>query len=251
MNPLKISVVSYLNSSPFIAGLEHFQNQHNYKLSIDLPFQCAEKLISFEADLGLIPVAKIKELPEHFIVSNYCIGALGKVESVVIVSNEPLESLTSVILDRESRTSVLLAKILMRDLWKKEVQWIVEGENNIVNLPSKTGAVLIGNRALLFRSRYKYVVDLAECWQQLTGLPFVFACWVSNKKIDGATIELLNQSFEHGLTQRKNIIELNRNKYPENDLERYLFENIRYQFDEPAKEGLQLFLQKLESLTNQ
>ena len=204
---VRISVVSYLNSTPFVKGLEGNTRKDLFEISQDIPSVCATKLLNDEIDIGLIPVAMIPKLKESYILTDYCIAADGKVASVLIIANEPLESLTTIILDNESRTSVLLVKILLKDYWKLTPEFKSETGFDFSCLPPNTGAVIIGNRALEYKTNYIYCYDLAEAWKIYTGKPFVFACWVANKQIDKNIELILNNLFKEGLSQREMIAE--------------------------------------------
>src|SRR5437867_12268285 len=89
-NVIKVSCVSYLNSQPFIYGLKNNSIINEIDLSLDVPSVCAEKLRSGSVDIGLVPVAVIPQLKESHIISDYCIGADGKVETVLLLSDVPL-----------------------------------------------------------------------------------------------------------------------------------------------------------------
>ena len=91
MDKVKISVVSYLNSKPFIMGLLKSNLADRIDLQLDIPAVCAQKLLEGKVDLGLIPVAVLPLLKEKYIISNYCIGAAGKVASVMLYSDVPLK----------------------------------------------------------------------------------------------------------------------------------------------------------------
>ncbi len=245
-NPVRISVVSYLNSIPFVAGLETISDS-NIEITLDIPSVCAEKLIDDRADIGLIPVAMIPKLKESHIISNYCIGADGKVASVLIVSNEPINEITSVIQDRESRTSVMLARILARDYWKISPEWKEENSSDLEQLPPRTAAVIIGNRALKLRSSYKYVYDLPELWKEMTGLPFVFACWVANKRVSKDIESMLNTAFQKGLEMRSQLAEKYKAEFPWVDIAEYFSYNIWYDLNDDAQKGKEKFLELLKT----
>ena len=87
---LKISAVSYLNTIPFIHGLKQSELIHNIDLQLDYPSICADKLINGEVDLALVPVAIIPTLKEAHIISDYCIGADGAVDTVCLYSDVPI-----------------------------------------------------------------------------------------------------------------------------------------------------------------
>lgn len=115
---VKISAVEYLNTQPFIYGIQNKLEPGSFSLELDNPAACAEKTISGKVDLGLIPVASLLEMKDYHIVSDHCIGAAGPVGSVMLYSEVPLDALETVLLDYQSRTSVLLAKVLAKQYWK-------------------------------------------------------------------------------------------------------------------------------------
>ncbi len=243
MQKIKISVVSYLNSKPFIAGLSQSEIVDKIDLQLDIPSVCAQKLLDGKVDIGLIPVAVIPKLKEKYIISNYCIGAVGKVASVMLYSEVPLEKITEVLLDYQSRTSVSLVKVLAQKFWKVSPKWIAANENFETEIKETTAAVIIGDRTFGLENKYKFSYDLAEEWQKFTSLPFVFACWVSNKQLPETFITEFNAALKRGLNNRSElIIELQKsNKYATN-VDTYLNQNIDYDYDSAKKEGLELFL---------
>ena len=196
MHKIKVSAVSYLNSKPFIYGLQHSEILNNIDLQLDIPSDCAQKLMDGKVDLGLIPVAVIPKLKEHYIITDYCIGAEGKVASVMLYSNVPLDEIKTVLLDYQSRTSVTLVKVLAKYFWNISPVW----ENSTVNFENtfagNTAAVIIGDRTFGLENKYAYAYDLAEEWQKFTHLPFVFACWVANKKLPDDFISQFNNALQ-------------------------------------------------------
>src|SRR5690606_6952350 len=107
----------------------------------------------------------------------------------------------------------------------------------------KTAAVIIGDRALQQRPHFKYIYDLATAWKQHTGLPFVFAAWISLKKLDENFIRQFNHANAYGLDRLHEIA--TKNEVPYYDLNTCLQKNIQYTMTEDMKKGLPLFLQKL------
>src|SRR5665213_3010681 len=95
---IRISAVSYLNTKPFLYGLE-LAHIPDVEISLDNPAECARKLIENEVDLGLVPVAIIPLLKEAHILPGFCIGADGAVESVKLYSHVPLEKIKTILLD--------------------------------------------------------------------------------------------------------------------------------------------------------
>jgi len=243
MQKIKISVVSYLNSKPFILGLTQSDLIDKIDLELDIPSVCAQKLIDGNVDLGLIPVAVLPQLKEKYIISDYCIGAVGKVASVMLYSDVTLEKITMILLDYQSRTSVSLVKVLAKKFWKINPEWLPAKENFESEIKETTAAVIIGDRTFGLENKYKFKYDLAEEWQKFTGLPFVFACWVANKQLPDNFLKEFNEALRTGLNNRSELImELQiSNKYPTN-IDTYLNQNIDYDYDSAKKQGLELFL---------
>ena len=87
---------------------------HAIDLSLDIPSVCANKLIENQVDIGLVPVAALLHIKDYHIISNYCIGANGAVDSVFIFSNKPILEIETLQLDAQSNTSNLLSKVLLK-----------------------------------------------------------------------------------------------------------------------------------------
>lgn len=248
MNKTKISAVSYLNAKPFIYGLQHSPIIKKIDLQLDIPSVCAQKLVDGKVDVGLVPVATIPHLKEYHIIGDYCIGAEGKVSSVMLYSNVPLAQISEVLLDYQSRTSVALVQILAANLWKIKPQWTKAGKGYENQVKDTTAAVIIGDRTFGLEGKYPYSYDLAEEWQKLTGLPFVFACWVANKKLSQHFINDFNVALKFGLNNRLNLASELAKSYPAIDIANYLYQSIQYTYDAPKTKALDLFLHYLSKL---
>jgi len=183
MDKIRISAVRYANTYPFIYGLTEKGFDTKAVIETDHPSVCAEKLISGKADLGLVPVAAIPLIKEAYITGDYCIGADGKVRTVQMMSNSSPVDVKRIYLDYRSRTSVNLIRVIARNFWKREPEWINTSNGFDFRAVAKNEAVvLIGDQCFELENSYHNSVDLAEEWKNYTGLPFVFACWVANTK---------------------------------------------------------------------
>lgn len=242
---IRVAAVSYLNTKPLVYGFEKGGMKNEVELTFDYPAHVAAMLINDEVDVGLVPVAVIPKLGEFHIISNYCIGASGPVASVSLFSDVPVESVKEVLLDYQSRTSVALLKILLKDFWKinPEIKGTTEGYQDAIK--GTTAGLVIGDRALKQRQKSGYSYDLAEAWQQMTGLPFLFAAWVANKQLPDSFIKKFNETTGVGLSHIDDIVAAN--NFPEYDLHTYYTTNIDYKLDEKKKDALGLFLQKINS----
>ena len=103
MEKIKVSAVSYLNTLPFLNGINNSKVVDLMNLSLDIPSDCAMKLLNEEVDLGLVPIAILPQLKDYHIVSDYCIGAEGDVDSVALFSDVPLNEIENVYLDYQSK----------------------------------------------------------------------------------------------------------------------------------------------------
>ncbi|CAN5149648.1 menaquinone biosynthesis protein [soil metagenome] len=240
---IRVGAVSYLNTKPLVWGFEHGVMQEEIELITDYPAKIAEALINDTIDVGLIPVAVIPQIPEHYIVSDYCIAAENEVASVCLFSEVPLDKIETILLDYQSRTSVQLLRVLVKHFWKLNVNFEQADRNFIDRINGKTAGLVIGDRALIQREKSKYIYDLAEAWLQMTGYPFVFAAWVSNKKLPDNFIKEFNSANSLGLNRIDDVVE--ENYIVEYDLKKYFTENINYLLDERKLEGLKLFLNYL------
>jgi chorismate dehydratase len=244
MSLYKAAAVSYLNTKPLIYGFKQGQLQEQLTLSFDYPSLVARQLLSNQVDIGLVPVAMIPRLQESFIISNYCIGCTGPVASVCLFSDVPIEQVTSVLLDYQSRTSVQLAKILLKEYWKINPVLVDGKEDFRDHITGTTAGLVIGDRAFQQRKVSAYSYDLGTAWLQHTGLPFVFATWVSNKLLPASFTNAFNTTTAMGLQHLPAIAA--EQQYPLYDLYQYYTQNISYQLDAEKRKGMNLFLKKIK-----
>ena len=248
MKKYKVTAVSYLNTKPFLYGIFQHPIQHNIELSLDIPALCAAKLESGEADLGLIPVAAIPFLSNPHIISDYCIGSVGAVKTVCLYSHVPIEQVEKVYLDFHSRTSVELTKVLFHKYWQQTPDYLPATEGYLNNIKGTTAGLAIGDKTMGLDAHFPYVYDLGEIWQTWTGLPFVFAVWVSNKKLPDDFIKNFNQALHIGLEHIQELIYILPTQYFHFDLKAYFTENISYNLDEAKRKGLKRFLQEIKEM---
>ena len=236
-----------MNTKPLLYGIKRHAVINKIELVEDYPSKIAQMLIDDEVDVGLIPVAATLRLKDWNIVTDYCIGSDGAVASVCIFSEVPMEEIEKVYLDYQSKTSVNLAKVLLKEYWKKNVEFIdATGEDYRELIQNRTAGVVIGDRALQQRTQSKYIYDLGEAWKQYTGLPFVFAAWIANKKLPEEFVTAFNEANGFGLQHLDEVI--NENAFPYFDLKKYYTKFINYSLDEKKLKGMELFLQKLRDM---
>ena len=170
-----MGAVSYLNTKPLIYGFEKGLMNESVELVIDYPSKIAGQLINNEIDIGLIPVAVIPELQASNIISDYCISCDGAVASVCLFSDVPLNKIETILLDYQSRTSVALLKILLKNHWRITPRLVQSVEGYEKDISGTTAGLGIGDRARVKRLHSKFIYDLGLAWKEMTGIPYVFA----------------------------------------------------------------------------
>ena len=242
----KVSAVSYLNTIPFIYGINQSDLKDKIDLSLDYPSVCAQKLIENKVDIALVPIVVLNENPQFNIISDYCIGANGNVDTVCLYSDVPLMEVQEIYLDYQSRTSVELLKLLCRDHWNISVDFRISTEGFESKIEGKTAALIIGDRAFSANGKYNFMYDLSASWKEMTGLPFVFACWISNKEIEKDFIFEFNTSLKIGIENLEEAIKKESKNYPHcKNPKEYLNHKISYTLDEDKRKGMELFLSKI------
>ena len=139
-----------------------------------------------------------------------------------------------------------LAKLLLREYWRKDVIWEDAKEDFRSYITGTTAAIVIGDRALEQRKISAYTYDLGAAWKAHTGLPFVFAAWVANKPLGEDFTDAFNRANGYGVNHIGEVVaEIS---FPAYDLNKYYTENISYALTPEKRKGLDLFLQLLSTI---
>jgi chorismate dehydratase len=243
---IRVAAVNYLNTKPLIYGFENSMMQDEIELVTDYPANIANMLIAGIVDVALVPVATIPLLNEYYIISDYCIGTDGEVASVCLFSDVPFAEINTILLDYQSKSSVGLLKILLQKYWKINpvLKAAESGYENKIN--NNTAGLVIGDRAFIQRKQSKYIYDLGTAWKELTGLPFLFAAWIANKKLPEDFITKFNAANGYGFLHLTKIVQNNICEHY--SLDKYYTENISYNLDEEKRTALNLYLEYLQEL---
>ena len=241
---VRLGVVSYLNTRPLVEVLRTGAIDRDFELIYDVPSRCAERLHMGETDVALIPAVEIgcgrapyRIVPSVGIISN------GPVGSVYVVLNKEPEEIQTLALDRGSRTSAVLAQIILARQFGCRPEVFFHPPDIDAMLKRADAALLIGDSALTLQL-YR-ILDLGEIWTQMTGLPFVYACWTGRPDaLTSYHIDKLIESKEKGKSLIPNIAKdyaaetrtLSPAFYTE-----YLTRNILYDLGDAELEGLRRF----------
>lgn len=239
---IRVGIVDYLNTKPLIYGLQRPPINETIELTGAYPARLAQMLLNDEIDVGLIPVAAIPQLESYHIVGDYCIGTEGEIASVCLFSEVPMQEIETVYLDYQSRSSVALLQWLMKEYWGIDPK-IVHATNEEYRdlIKGTTAGLVIGDRALEQRRISTYIYDLGSEWRAITGLPFVFAAWVSKKELPADFIEAFNAANAMGLEHIDEIVK--QEDYQIYDLRKYYTLHLSYELTAQKRQAMELFLQ--------
>ncbi|MCD8173241.1 MAG: menaquinone biosynthesis protein [Alistipes sp.] len=243
MFPGRVAAVSYLNTVPFIYGIEHARLLRA-GLILSPPARCVTAFTDGEADIALVPAAAVPGIPDAEIITPYCLGAHGPVRTVTLMSDSETGRISRLWLDGHSRTSALLIRILCDELWGIRPEFLQLDDYTAVDRPVPGDAfLLIGDKVFDYEGRFAHTWDLAVCWRELTGLPFVFAVWIARRGVPQEAVDMLTESLEYGVSHIPQAISYyghSGKSYAQD----YLTHNIDFHLDAPKREALTVFLEK-------
>ncbi len=270
MPSLRISIVQYLNTAPLVRGFTHGPLRGKYQLSFTVPSQCAEALRSGAVDIAIIPAIEYQRIQGLVVLPHLSIASKKTVRSLLLVSRKPIHEVRRIALDRSSRSTQALVRILCAKRWDIAPEFFEAEPDLPAMLEQADAALLIGDPALrlalgseseakrhaagdlefpseiagLPRSSSLLLYDMVEKWRALTSLPAVLAIWAATPA--AATPEVIRDfqdSLAFGMQQLAEIgAEASRSlRLPADKITRYLKENIDYTLDQENRRGLQRY----------
>jgi chorismate dehydratase len=270
MNSLRISIVQYLNTAPLVRGFTHGPLRDKYQLSFTVPSQCAEALRSGEVDIAIIPAIELQRIGDLMVLPNLSISSKRSVRSLLLISKKPIHDVGRIALDRSSRSTQALVRILCAKSWHITPEFVESDPDLPAMLQQADAALLIGDPALRLAidsapnsncdatgelcfsaelagirdSSPLFLYDIVENWRALTGFPAVLAVWAARP---GAVTAEVVRDFQDSLTfGMKRLDEIGAEaagelNLPAQKIIHYLSENIDYTLDEENLRGLNRF----------
>lgn len=228
----KFGGVRYLNGRPLIFDLPG-------ELELATPAELTARFARGDFDAALLSFYDVLAMREVAIVPGAAIGCRGPVYSVVLAYRGELADLRRVALDPSSRTSSSLLQILMREFFRRPVEYAPQPES------PEQARLIIGDPAIAFRQtagpEWRFL-DLGEAWEQFTGLPFVFAVWVVRR--DHPDRAALTEAIQRSLRRGRENLEAIAAQAPDPEFAKtYLTKHIRYEFGEEQRLAAERFRQ--------
>ncbi len=244
---LRVGIVDFLNSKPLGWAFHRGVLDRDFEPRYHRPATVARLMAQGELDVGLLPSIEVPRLGNLSILPELCVSSDHEVRSVILVSRRDLSEVRRVALDTSSRTSAALVRILFRDLWSGDPEFLPHSPDLSAMLDVADAALLIGDPALHVDAEQYRVHDLAAAWKSLTGLPFVFAVWaVAEGVSDPRLAEPFHQSLalarqEFDLLVKESAAELS---LEEAEVRSYLSHNLSFELGTREKAGLEEFYRR-------
>jgi chorismate dehydratase len=245
----RVCAVDYLNTAPLVWGFLHGPQKGLLELSFRLPAECADLLRAGQAEIGLPPAIELATQSDLVVVPGCSISSQGPVASVLLVCRKPIEQVQAIAADTISRTSVVLAQIILARKYNRYVKIRPYPPRIHEMLEIAEAALIIGDPALRVRDAFSddlLVYDLGAEWASITRVPMVYAVWAVRKPAaDPDLAPVFQASAQYGQAHIEEVIaaEAPKRKIPESQAREYLTSNIRYGWGEQERRGLSLFLQ--------
>jgi chorismate dehydratase len=239
---MRVAAIRYINTLPLIYGME---NNPAIDLHFDTPSRCYQKLIANEVDVALIPVIGTQMNNEVRAIKGLGIAAGSRTESVYLFATKPLDHVRTVLADLSSLTSVLLSKIILKEKYGNEPEFLSGNTENIHDvLRLFDAALIIGDEAILSDKTDYDHYDLATEWYSITGFPFVFAVWASKRILFDEEREAFHLAYRQASENWEEIYDRAARMLAVDRtfLKRYYNENLRYHLTRSDYEGLLRYL---------
>jgi len=230
-----IASVSFINARP----LTEFKSESIVKLYSAYPMDCLELLLNKQVDCSLIPSITLCHHESLKLIPSSGISSRGSVGSVLLLSNKNMDQIRSIAVDGRSSTSVILLKILCREIFKINPTFTTYHPKEEKMSPEHDATLLIGDDALWLEKTHMNVWDLGKIWFEWTNLPFVFAIWATNQEDKVKMLyPILKQAMTQGVSQ---ISKISKEFEDWQKIEHYLTHQIQYEFNDEHYSSLEKF----------
>lgn len=249
---MRIAASTYLNSAPLVFSFARGKRQNQTTFLGDTaPARCAEMLETGLSDVALIPVIEYQRIPNLRIIPDVAVASKRRVRSVLLATRVPTHEIRTVTLDSSSRTSQALLRILFLHRYMAHPTFTEKTpdlETACENMfEDSDAALVIGDPAMRLEASAEAlglrIYDLADEWQDMTGLPFVFAVWAASEAATHEFPDLARDFLDAKAEGLEHIEEIASHyaqelKLPRNELLEYLRVNVNFDLDEENIAGM-------------
>jgi chorismate dehydratase len=238
--------VSFLNTAPLVWGMLHGPQKGLFELDFRIPAGCADQLASGATDIGIVPSFELTR-QDLEVIPGVGIACHGAVLSILLVSSRPAAEIRSLAVDSSSRTSVQLARIILKQRYGAEPVMTSHAPDLEAMLRGFDAALIIGDPALRIEPECPpyHVYDLGAEWVEMTGLPMVFAVWAGRRGVVTPPVaEAFRESCRYGRERIEEIVaaESPRRGFSPRMVREYLTDRIVHELSARDYEGMELFL---------
>ncbi len=258
----RLGHIQFLNCLPLYYGMV----KNDMLLDVDLvkanPAELAGELLDGTLDIAPIPAIEYARHAEDLVLlPDIAISSDGEVQSILLVSKVPAGELSgrTVALTNTSRTSQVLARILLDKRWGAKPDYVEMPPDLPAMLRDADAALLIGDEALrAYWEQHKglHMYDLGTEWTEWTGLPMVYAVWAARRGFveeqpaeTRTVIEALNDSLDYCRSHLEDISQYAARWEPFGvDQFRSYFDALQFRFEPRFREGLARYLSEAHEI---
>ena len=258
----RLGHIQFINCLPLYYGMV----KQDVLLDVDLvkanPADLARDIVEGNLDIAPVPAIEYARHAEDLVLlPDIAISSDGEVQSILLISKVPAEQLSgcTVALTNTSRTSQVLARILVEKRWGADATYVEMPPDLPAMLREADAALLIGDEAL--REYWQtheglHAYDLGTEWKAWTGLPFVFAVWAVRREFALArpdavrdVADALSRSLTYCRAHLDDISEYAA-RWEDFPAERFrsYFDALQFRFEPRYREGLRRYLAEAASI---
>lgn len=253
----KLGHIQFLNCLPLYYGMV----KNDVLLDVDLvkadPADLAQMIERGDLDMAPIPAIEYaRHADDLMLLPDIAISSDGEVQSILLLSKVPIDQLDggTVALTNASRTSQVLARILLLEHWGVTPEFVEMPSDLPEMLREADAALLIGDDAL--RAYWQELpeldkYDLGTVWTEWTGLPMVYAVWAVRRSFaeehpaeTAHVVDALDGSLAYCRAHLDDISDYAARweQFPAEQFRSY-FDALQFRFEPRYREGLARYLE--------
>lgn len=195
---MKVGRIPYINCYPVYGAIDRGVVPFDGTLVDGVPTALNRQMAVGRLDVSVVSAVEYaRDSHRYLLLPDLAISCDGPVHSVMLFSKRPVTELSGrpVIVSSSSMTSVALVELLFEHVWQARPEF-VPGNAELSDIAffgndTHDARLVIGDAALKIGgvngrgadgSIYPYCYDLGAEWKAWTGLPFVFAVWVAQRR---------------------------------------------------------------------